>query len=55
MLLRSEEAVDISRIRWQRDLWQETVQREWYYTHKYIRFISFNIAIRENVYKLRHR
>lgn len=47
MLLQNREAVDICRVRWDRELQREIVQEEWYSVHKYIRFISINIANRE--------
>lgn len=42
-------------MRWNQDLRKGIRQEEWHKSHKYTRAISFNVAIQEKFYKLRHR
>lgn len=49
------DAADLCWLRWERELHKEITQEEWYATHKNIRYRSTNVAIRQKMFKLRHR
>lgn len=55
LLLDLEKIEDPVRLRWERDMQQELELKEWDETHRHVKSISVNIAIRENIYKLRYR
>lgn len=55
LVVGEEDSGDLSRLRWQKEIQQEILQEEWQATHKHIKSLSHNVAIRENYCKLRHR
>lgn len=52
ILVRNEETADVSQMRWEKDIEGAILQKEWNRTHRFIRVISLNTAIREKKIKV---